>query len=479
MRHLFKREPDPFAAGRYSEVFRSVRRREREHMRHWWQWALLGFLLAVIGVCSYGLYRYNSVGDRISDEGIVTPQEQEGEPFNVLLVGSDSREGLTEQEQHDLGANAVGGQRADTIILAHVDPDDDSVVLVQFPRDLYVDIAGTGGKAKINSALESGANRLINTVENLSGLTINRYVQVNIAGFRDLVDAIGGVEICIPEPIPFDPNTGIEVKRPGMHRFDGDRAIRFVRSRRFPTGDFERIRNQQKFLSAAVAKLTSASTFLRPDRIQELLDIAGDNVRTNADTSLKELATLLNRFRNFDPKHYEAYAAPNLGIGEAGGASIVVPDERAMEVMFDALAENRSPAEADGVPDIAPPSIKVGVYNAAGLDQPYAKRVADALEDATDTGAGPVDVVEIANAARFGRKKTVVRYSPDKPETENMAELVAAALAGADIAAGQTPEGVDVAVLVGRREVRVRQLVQILPIPIPPPGEVPEACRRG
>ncbi len=99
----------------------------------------------------------------------------------------------------------------------------------------------------------------------MTGIDINKYAQVNIAGFRDLVDAVEGVDICIAEPIPFDTATGIEVTEDevGMVHFDGDRAIRFVRSRKvFGGGDFDRIQNQQKFLSAALSKITSPATFL-------------------------------------------------------------------------------------------------------------------------------------------------------------------------------------------------------------------------
>src|SRR5688572_14526357 len=108
----FKSPKDPFAASRYSDIVKSVRMREREHMRHWWQWALLGFFLLLIVLGAFGLWRYFTLQCKISC-GFDTPERAEGEPFNVLLIGSDSREGLTPQEQLDLGAGAVGGERAD------------------------------------------------------------------------------------------------------------------------------------------------------------------------------------------------------------------------------------------------------------------------------------------------------------------------------------------------------------------------------
>jgi LCP family protein required for cell wall assembly len=443
-------------------------------MRHWWQWALLAVFVTIAGTSGYFTWLYYHTQGKIKVDLPGVRPESEGRPFNVLLVGSDSRAGLSEEEQFELGANPVGGERADTLILAHVDPDTDHVIMVQFPRDLYVDIPGQS-KNRINAALQLGRNRLVQTVEQLTGLEVNRYAQVNIAGFKELVDAIGGVRVCIPEPIPFDPNTGIEIppEEVGMVHFDGDRALRFVRSRRFVTGDFQRIQNQQKFLAAAINKLVSLETIFNPGRIKRLLDVAGHNVRTTE--SIKGLYDLGQRFRQFNPEDYEAYVAPNFGVGAAGELSIVVPDYRTMEMMFDAIGRNESPADADGVPAIDPTTIRVGVYNGT-FQEGRAAIAAERLQEATDTGGGGVTIPggEIANAGRFNHRGVTVRY---EPRAEQMAELVAAALPGAELDRGRTDDDVDVAVIVGKGRVRTRQITQILPIPIPRPTALPPECR--
>jgi LCP family protein required for cell wall assembly len=472
---LFKKGPDPFAPDRFGGMFKSVRRRERKHMRHWWQWALLAFFVGVAGIASYFTWLYYHTQGKIQEDiAGVESVDDDAKPFNVLLVGSDSREGLTPEEQLSLGANPVGGERADTLILAHVDPETDHVIMIQFPRDLFVPIAG-GEENKINAALSIGRGRLVATVEKLTGLQINKYAQVNIAGFRLLVDAIGGVEICIPEPIPFDEQTGIEVTADevGMVHFDGDRAIRFVRSRKFPTGDFQRIQNQQKFLAAAINKVASAETILRPGRIKKLLDIAGNNVRIDKGTTLKGLYDLAQRFRSFNPEDYEAYIAPNFGVGAAGEQSIVVPDFETMKIMFKAIGRNESPGEADGVPNIDPTTVRVGVYNGTLIDF-RAQEAADQIAEATDTGKGGVKIVDIANADRFTYKRHLVVY---EPRTKQMAELVAAAIPGAELTEGKLRNGVDVGVVVGKRRFVTQRIVQILPIPIPKPSALPPACR--
>ncbi|MEA2486889.1 MAG: hypothetical protein QOF16_543 [Actinomycetota bacterium] len=484
MRNPFKRtKADPFAASRYSEVFRSGRERKRKHMRHWWQWALVGLLVLLLAIGGYGFYRYKRFEGQIGTKvgGVKNPQDPE-KPFNALLVGSDARTGLTPAEQLKLGAAAVGGQRSDTVILAHVDPNTDHVIMVQFPRDDYVPIA-SGGTDKITNAFADGRSNLVKTVENLTHLDINRYAEVNLAGFRDLVDAVNGVDVCITETIPFDPYTGIEVTKPGMLHFNGDEALRFVRSRHaFATGDFARIENQQKFLAAAVHKVTSVSSFLNPFRISHLLDVAGKNLRVDDHTSPIDLLHLLQRFRALNPANYEAYTAPNLGtktITLSGGVpySIIVPNYPAMKVMFKAIAENKSPAEADGVPDIDPSTIRVGVYNGFSLSQTVASPAADALRTATDTNqTGGVDVVDIANANHFGYKQTVVKFDPSKPETRQQAEFVAAAIPGAKITEGKVPKAIDVQVIVGKKPFKTKQLVQLLPIPLPQPGALPSVC---
>ncbi len=474
-------------ATRYGDVFRSARERERKHFRHRWQWILLAVFVLLGAVAGYLVYYYYSLqGDVQRDIDNVEPTERREDPFNVLLVGSDSREGLTEKQKLDLGAGDVDGggdaERADTLILAHIDPETSKVTMVQFPRDLWVPVGKRNDK--INAALMGGPERIVATVEDLTGLSINHYVQVNIVGFRDLVEAIGGVEVCVPEPIPFDEQTGLEVteEEVGMVQFSGDDALRFVRSRAFATGDFERIQNQQRFIAAALDKILSSSTILRPGRVNALADVARDNVDIDQNTTLKGLAEIGNKLRNFDPETYEAYTAPNLGTGieVANGVenSVVVGDFDTMEVMFDAIAANESPAEADGVPSISPQTVRVGVYNGVGLERAVAGPARDNLEAATTVGEEHVQVVEVANAKNFRFRGTTIVANSEEPEAERMAELVAAAIPGAEVEVGKTKPDVDVAVIVGRGKFRTKKITQILPIPIPKPGDLPEVCAR-
>lgn len=453
-------------------------------LRHRYVLATLCVLLVFVGGFAYALYRYYSLQGQIQDPEIegVTPVEDALEPFNILLVGSDSREGLTEEEQLDLAAGPAPGERADTLILAHIDPETNEIIMVQIPRDLFVPIAGAG-ENKINAALAMGKSALVETVEDLTGLEINKYAQVNIAGFRDIIDAIDGVELCITEPIPFDPDTGIEVTREEIEespliRFDGDRALRFVRSRNFATGDFERIQNQQRFLAAAVDKVTSLGTIFSPTRIDRLLNAAGRNIRVDKGTTPRQLLDIGRKFRNFDPSKYEAYTAPNLGTATNEAGSVVLPDYPAIEVMFEQIAQNRSPLEAPGLvpPDVSVGDIAVGVYNGT-FEVGVAAAAGEELKEAMRVGGDTVEIAEIANADRLNFKRSMIVFDPRNDGAEEKADTLSAAAPDLTVVEGRTPPGVDVALIVGKRGVEFTKLIQIVPIDIPEPREVPPACR--
>jgi LCP family protein required for cell wall assembly len=446
------------------------------------KWAITGIvvLLVVVGVVAWTAWLFLSTEKdtqkNIPGVGTGGSPKPEGEPELVLLVGSDSREGLNENEKRDLGAADVPGERADTLILAQMDPDTEHITMVQFPRDLWVRVGDE--KNKINSALEGGENELVGTIEDLTQLDIDRYVQINIAGFKDLVDAIGGVDVCVPEAIEFDPNTGLEIPEPGLIHFGGRKAVRFVRSRHsVGGGDLGRIQNQQKFMSAAIDKITSVETLLHLSRIRELQDVLKKNITMDQGTGLLDLLRIGQRFRAFNPGQFEAYTAPNLGIGTAAnGLSIVVPDMPAMEVMFGALAREQSPAEADKVPNIDPDLVSVGVYNGTYKDG-AAAAAERSLEKAIRTSQGSLDVSEVANAERFNYEETVIVYSKNEPGAANAAKLVSAAIPGVSVKAGETKPGIDVAVIVGPKRLSTQPVVQIRALPIPKPGAVPEVCR--
>lgn len=198
---------------------------------------------------------------------------------NWLLVGSDSRAGLSAHEQAQLHTGEdLGTQRADVIMIVHFDGLG-SPTLVSLPRDSYVTIpahmADDGEqipdrKNKINSSyVFGGAPLLVATVERNTGLRIDHFMEVGFAGVRDITDAVGGVDICVPRNYR-DSYSGLRVKK-GCQSMDGKTALAYVRMRYAdPTGDIGRIQRQQQYLSAVLHRVAQPANYLNPLRMREL-----------------------------------------------------------------------------------------------------------------------------------------------------------------------------------------------------------------
>lgn len=200
---------------------------------------------------------------RVDGLDTVLAEVDDGPSTNYLLVGSDSRVGISPDDP-DFGAigseGDVGGQRADVIMILRRDRDG-GVSLTSIPRDLYVPIAGTGRSGRINGAFTEGPERLIATVNQALGIPIHHYVEVDFVGFRDIIDSVGGVELCV-EYVVRDRGSGLYLE-PGCQTLDGTMALAFARSRyyeEFRDGDWRidgsadlgRIRRQQLFMRAAI-----------------------------------------------------------------------------------------------------------------------------------------------------------------------------------------------------------------------------------
>ena len=188
------------------------------------------------------------------------PGDQPGTTY--LVVGSDSREDLSAEERADLATGNAEGERTDTIMLLHTG--DGPTTLVSVPRDSPVEIPGVGG-SKINSAFSSGGPPLlVETVEQNTGIRVDGYVQIGLGGFVDVVDALGGVEIC-PDAAVRDRKAGLDIAA-GCQEADGTTALGFARTRAFASADLQRVQNQRQVVSAIADKAASPWTVLNPWR---------------------------------------------------------------------------------------------------------------------------------------------------------------------------------------------------------------------
>lgn len=233
----------------------------------WVRRVLLALLLVVALLLGLFLYFYSRI------EKVDALQDYDGRPEaspgqDWLIIGSDSREGLSDQEIKDLRLGKVEGRRTDTIILLHK-PTFGAPTLVSLPRDSYVPIPGQG-RNKLNAAYAIGGPALlVRTVEQVTGIRIDHYTEVGFGGFVGMTDAVGGVELCPARDIR-DRKSGLRVQE-GCQDMDGATALAYVRARYFdPKGDLGRVERQQEFLGAVFDRAASPATLLNPFRLFSL-----------------------------------------------------------------------------------------------------------------------------------------------------------------------------------------------------------------
>src|SRR5208282_933006 len=200
------------------------------------------------------------------------------------------RTGLTPLQQARLHVGrSTGETNTDTLMVVHVPADHRYVRVVSLPRDSWVDIPGHGMN-KINAALGLGGPQLmVQTVEQVTGLTINDYVEVNFLGFVKVIDALGGVNICLPYAVD-DPDSGLDISA-GMHHVDGITALEFARDRHsFPTSDLARIQDQQQLISTALSEGISSGMLANPVRLEDFLSAASATVKVDQGFNVVRLA---------------------------------------------------------------------------------------------------------------------------------------------------------------------------------------------
>jgi LCP family protein required for cell wall assembly len=217
-------------------------------------------------LCLLGSFLYaRSIFNRIERVEVSSSLTSASRGTNYLIVGSDSRANVTEEGDAGFnGAEAPTGQRADTIMLMHLE--DGKAQTLSIPRDLYVEIAGTGDSQKINAAYGGGPPRLVDTVTQSLGIPIDRYMEVDFVSFAGLVDGLGGITIDFEHPAQ-DTASGLFVPEAGPVELDGDMALAYVRSRHYTElidgqwvedarADLGRIERQQKFLAVVIEELS-------------------------------------------------------------------------------------------------------------------------------------------------------------------------------------------------------------------------------
>lgn len=318
--------------------------------RHRLRRATLGLIAAVIAG-AVGTYGWADTKlNREVDLDSYGKRPPHGKGTNYLIVGSDSRDGLSHGEQQDLHAGGGGGRRTDSMILLHTGAHGTS--MVSLPRDSWVTVPGhtnpaTGKTArptgdKLNAAFSYGGPELLTrTIEYNTGLRIDHYTEIGFAGFVHIVNAVGGVRMCLERGIK-DKKSGADLKK-GCQTLNGKQALAFVRQRHQEAeGDLGRTKNQQKFLSSLAHQAAKPGTVLDPSEIYPTVNAGLDTLIVDKGTSLEDLTKLFRAVQSVSGGKGKRLNVPVSGIGiPTSKGSVVKWDEKQSRRLFDELVHDR------------------------------------------------------------------------------------------------------------------------------------------
>ncbi|MEV7676621.1 LCP family protein [Streptomyces sp. NPDC088752] len=389
---------------------------------------------------------------------------QAGHGMNVLVVGTDGRDRITPEERAKYRLGGAPCNCTDTVMLVHVSQDRDRASVVSLPRDSYAEMPEhtdlTSGErhhahpVKLNAAYAEGGPALtVRTVESMTGVKIDHYLEVDFTSFMRTVDAVGGVRICTPKPLK-DAYTGLDLAA-GTHELDGGQALQYVRSRHVDgAADIGRMQRQQKFLAALVEQVTSGGVLFNPVRFRAVATSMLSSVRADEGFGTDQMLSLSKAMRGFTPASSEFVSVPvgDVSFPVKGIGSTVKWDAAKAQQLFQALREDRpfapqkaaasaasAKAPKDVVVDVAPDTIRVQVYNGTRTDG-LGRKVDDALRG---TGFATTRTPRTAPGAE--REHTVVEYDP---RWDRSAKSLAAAVPGARLEA-VTGRGGTLRVIVG------------------------------
>ncbi|MGW8767508.1 LCP family protein [Streptomyces sp. NPDC055815] len=373
---------------------------------------------------------------------------QAGHGMNVLVVGTDGRDRITPEEKAKYRLGGAPCHCTDTVMLVHISEDRERASVVSLPRDSYAEMPehtdlNSGRKhrahpVKLNAAYaEGGPGLTVRTVESMTGVKIDHYLEVDFTSFMRTVDAVGGVQICTTRSLK-DSYTGLDLS-PGTHELDGGQALQYVRSRHIDgAADIGRMQRQQRFLAALIERMTNGGVLLNPVRFREVATTMLGSVRADEDFGTDQLLALAKAMHGFTPASSEFVSVPigDMSFPVKGIGSTVKWDAAKAQKLFQSLRDDRplaaprseSSGKAPGavVVDVPPRTIRVQVYNGTRTDG-LGRKVDDALRaTGFDTTRTPM------TGAGKERARTVIEYDP---RWDRSAKSLAAALPGAELKA--------------------------------------------
>ncbi|AFR06468.1 LCP family protein [Nocardiopsis alba] len=402
-----------------------------------WVACIATALTIIAGLGGYGWYQGligNITTTRVDTDEWDRPTSVEG-VMNLLVIGSDVRSG----ENADYGV--AEGERPDTMLIVSVNVDNGAATLVNLPRDLMVDMPacepseGYEGmsphQGMINSAMTvGGVGCQWKVVEQVTGVHLDHFIMMDFVGFKDMVDAIGGVEMCIPEPVD-DPKAHLTLEA-GLQKLDGEDSLGFVRSR-YAQGDgsdLSRIDRQQEFMGAMLREVLSSEVMTNPVTITNFLGAVTDSITTDDELTVETMTDIAISMREVDLGKVQFVTVPN-GAHPDDENRIMMSQPQASE-LFEAINAGvdlsggddagSSDKETDESP-VAPEEVSVEILNNTGIDGLALEiQAVLAQEGYVVTGTGNPEL-RVPDA-------TTVYYGPDDKAA---AELLAGTLENAQI----------------------------------------------
>ncbi|MGW3688362.1 LCP family protein [Streptomyces sp. NPDC005125] len=367
-----------------------------------------------------------------------------GNGMNLLLVGTDGRDKVSQEEKRKYRLGGAPCRCTDTIMLVHLSADRERATIVSLPRDTYTELPerrdpATGAEraahpVKLNAAYaEGGPSLTVRTVERMTGVKVDHYLEVDFTSFMKTVDTLGGVQICTARPMK-DSYTGLDLAA-GTHWLDGGQALRYVRSRHIDAAaDLGRMQRQQKFLASLIKRATSSGVLMNPVKFRDVASTMLRSVRADRGFGTDQLLDLGQAMRGFTPASSEFASVPisDPSFPVKGIGSTVKWDPAKSKRLFEALREDkplaskRPEAPVAKPVDVAPGEIRVQVYNGTVQDG-LGRKVDDALR-----ATGFVTTRAPLNAESRSLKHTLVEYDP---RWDRSAKSLAAALPGAELRA--------------------------------------------
>ena len=304
-----------------------------------------------------GLGQVSDAINRIDAFGSVNSRpDKPNKALNYLLVGSDTREGLTKEQLKLLrvgSTKTAAGSRSDTMLIVHISKARDKATIISIPRDSLVTIPEhpssldktkiiPAAKGKINAAFAfGGPSLLIQTLEDETGIRIDHYIEIGFAGFAGMVDALGGIEVCTKRDID-DPGSHL-VLPAGVHTLNGVEALKYVRTRDFDgMGDLGRMQRQQQFMSAVLRKVTSTGVLLNPIKLVNFFNAAIATVKTDSELNKSDLLTLAKQMKNLSSSNVRTLTIPlgNVNARVPGIGSVVTWDKELAPELFNRIRED-------------------------------------------------------------------------------------------------------------------------------------------